>query len=141
MESAPFTDAAGLYATLGGFFRTLAMAAEGQLIHRVGGPILFVYHVPEARILWVPCVPPGSWPAFRVLLGADAGSEPPLLTFEQDGETAHRFWLGRLDLAQALARQQVRALGPLSRAMKLLPHLDPVYPRYAAFLAGGDERP
>lgn len=129
-----FADAPGLYRALGGFFRTLAAAPEGQLIHRVGGPILFVYHAPEARILWVPCPPPGSCPAFRVLLDDESNAVQPLLTFEQDGETAHRFWLGRLDLAQALARQQVRATGPLSRAMKLLPHLDPVYPRYAAFV-------
>jgi hypothetical protein len=130
-----FPDEETLYRVLGGFFRTLTTSPEGQLIHRVGGPILFRFHQPTGRILWVPSPPPGSWPAFRVLCGAEVDGVEPLLTFEQDAETAHRFWLGRVDLAQALARQQIRATGPLSRAMKLLPHLDPVYPRYAAFVA------
>lgn len=133
-----FADTQSLYGTIGAFFETLTRAAEGQLIHRVGGALLFVYHRPEGQILWTPCPPPGSWPAFRVAYGDAALAAEPLLTFEQDGDTAHRFWLGEIDLAQALARQQLRATGPLSRAMKLLPHLDPVYPRYAAFVARQD---
>jgi hypothetical protein len=132
-----FTDSEDLYRRLGGFFTSLTMQPEGQLIHRVGGPVLFLFHRPEGRILWVPSPPPGSWPAFRVACGEEAEGVEPLLTFEQDGDLAHRFWLGEVDLAQALARQQLRALGPLSRAMKLLPHLDPVYSRYAAFAQGG----
>lgn len=132
-----FADTQGLYGTIGGFFETLTTAGEGQLIHRVGGPVLFIYHRPEGRILWTPCPPPGSWPAFRVSYGEESASATPLLTFEQDADTAHRFWRGEIDLAQALARQQLRAVGSLSRAMKLLPHLDPVYPRYAAFVRQG----
>ncbi len=132
---AVFADTRALYRVIGGFFETLTMAEEGQLIHRVGGPVLFLYHRPEGRILWTPCPPPGQWPAFRVSYDGEAEAGEPLLTFEQDADTAHRFWRGEIDLAQALARQQLRATGPLSRAMKLLPHLDPVYPRYAAFSA------
>lgn len=133
-----FPDTPALYAGIGGFFETLTTAEEGQLIHRVGGPLLFVYHRPEGRILWTPCDPPGSWPAFHVSYGPDTDATTPLLIFEQDGDTAHSFWLGEIDLAQALARQQLRATGPLSRAMKLLPHLDPVYPRYRTFSGGMD---
>ncbi len=132
-----FADTEQLYGTIGAFFETLTSAEEGQLIHRVGGPVLFIYHRPEGRILWTPSPPPGSWPAFRVSYGDGAEGETPLLTFEQDADTAHRFWLGEIDLAQALARQQLRAIGPLSRAMKLLPHLDSVYPRYGAFVTRG----
>ncbi len=132
-----FPDTEALYRTLGGFFETLTVADEGQLIHRVGGPVLFLYHRPEGRLLWMPLPPPGERPAFRVACGADTAAVTPLLTFEQDGDTAHRFWLGEIDLAQALARQQLRAVGPLSRAMKLLPHLDTVYPRYAEWVVQG----
>ena len=132
-----FADTEALYRVLGGFFEMLTTAEEGQLIHRVGGPVLFLYHRPEGRLLWSPLPPPGQCPAFRVTYGDEAERATPLLTFEQDADTAHRFWLGEIDLAQALARQQLRAIGPLSRAMKLLPHLDTVYPRYAAWVAGG----
>jgi len=124
-----------LHEILGGFFQTLTMAPEGQLIHRVGGAILFEFNRPAGRILWIPAEEPDTWPAFEVRTGEQATGVQPLLTFIQDGDLAHRFWLGEVDLADALARQQLRAIGPLSRAMKLLPHLDPVYARYRAYVA------
>ncbi len=116
---------------LGGFFEELRAVKEAYLIHQIGGTMEFVFQRPTARIRWIPEPPEAEWP-FRVAYGiSDA---PVLLTFEQDGDTAHRFWLGQLNLQQALARQQVIARGPLSRAMKLIPHLDTIYPRYETYL-------
>ncbi len=128
-----YVDSDALYEILGGFFQTLTTAPEGQLIHRVGGAILFEYNRPKGKILWVPAGEADTWPAFEVRVGTEADGVQPLLTFVQDGDLAHKFWLGEVDLAEALARQQLKAIGPLSRAMKLLPHLDPVYERYRAY--------
>lgn len=114
-----------LYEILGTFFETVRHVEEAHLIHQVGGAIAFEFDNPDARLTWVP--DPGQAVPFHVEAGAGA---PGLLTFRQNGDTAHRFWLGYLDLQQALARQQVRASGPLSRAMKLIPHLDAIYPLY-----------
>ena len=125
-----FTDKEDLYAVLGGFFEELPSSVHGALIHRVGGAILFVFHRPEARILWEPLA--GGPPEFAVRY--DVEQPAPLLTFEQDADTAHRFWLGEIDLQDALARQQIRARGPLARAMKLIPQLDPVYADYGKYL-------
>jgi hypothetical protein len=116
---------------LGGFFEELRTVEEADLIYQIGGPVEFVFRHPTHRIEWIPQADGVPYP-FRVAYGDP--EEPMLLSFEQDGDTAHRFWLGRIDLQQALARQQVRARGPLSRAMKLIPHLDTVYPRYHAYL-------
>ncbi len=127
-----FQDSAALYNILGGFFDTrVRFTEEAHLIHQVGGPILFVFEEPAAQICWVP-VESGREAPFELAL--DGQGPSPLLTFRQSGDTAHRFWHGGLDLQQALARQQVRAQGPLSRAMKLLPHLDAIYPLYADYL-------
>jgi len=127
-----FADKEALYGVLGAFFETLPAGPHGPLIHRVGGPILFTFHRPEARILWEPL--PGGPPEFAVHY--DAEQPEPLLRFEQDADLAHRFWQGEVDLQDALARQQIRAKGPLARAMKLIPQLDPVYLAYRQFLAG-----
>ena len=127
---AVFADRDELYGVLGAFFETLPDGPHGPLIHRVGGPILFVFHRPDARILWEPLA--GGPPEFAVRY--DVELPAPLLTFEQDADTAHRFWLGEIDLQDALARQQIRAKGPLARAMKLIPQLDPVYLAYREFL-------
>lgn len=127
-----FQDSAALYEILGGFFDTrVRFTEEAHLIHQVGGPILFVFEAPAAQICWVPAEA-GCRAPFDLAL--DGQGPAPLLTFRQSGDTAHRFWLGGLDLQQALARQQVRAEGPLSRAMKLLPHLDAIYPLYPGYL-------
>lgn len=120
-----------LVQVLGGFFEELRHVEEAYLVHQVGGSIDFVYQKPSGRLRWAPDYTEGH-PPFHVLTGSLA--DPALLTFEQDGDTAHRFWLGLVDLQQALARQQVRARGPLSRAMKLIPHLDTIYPRYWDYL-------
>lgn len=125
-----FESGAQIEEVLGGFFGRVAQTPQAHLIHQVGGTIEFVYHRPEARLRWIP-TPEGELP-FAVEAGE--GSVPPLLVFEQDGDTAHRFWLGRLNLQDALARQLVRARGPLSRAMRLIPNLDDLYPLYPVFL-------
>ncbi|MCL8208749.1 MAG: hypothetical protein K6V97_11860 [Actinomycetia bacterium] len=127
-----FATAEELYDILGQFFEQLRFVEQAYLIHQVGGSIEFVFQRPEARLRWVPEPDSRAHPPFHVVYGPQP--DPPLLTFTQDGDTAHRFWLGRVDLQQALARQQVRAKGPLSRAMRLIPHLDTIYPLYRAFL-------
>ncbi|MCL4351095.1 MAG: hypothetical protein M1318_00365 [Firmicutes bacterium] len=116
---------------LGGFFERLRFVEQAYLIYQIGGTMEFVFRKPDTRIRWVPQPQTAATP-FTVAYGVS--TEPVLLTFEQDGDTAHRFWLGRVNLQQALARQQVIARGPLSRAMKLIPHLDEIYPLYAQYL-------
>lgn len=126
-----FKEAADLETTIGGFFERLRYVEEAHLIHQIGGTVEFVFHQPDTRIRWT-IQEPGVVPPFQVEIGESA--EAALLTFEQNGDTANRFWLGKLDLQQALARQLVRARGPLSRAMKLIPHLDTIYPIYISYL-------
>ncbi|MCY0898490.1 MAG: hypothetical protein OWU33_06050 [Firmicutes bacterium] len=118
-------------AILGGFFEQLRTVDQAYLIYQIGGSVEFLFRKPQARIRWIPKPQDAPYP-FEVAYG-DHG-DPILLTFEQDADTAHRFWLGRVNLQQALARQQVLAQGPLSRAMKLIPHLDTIYPLYHRYL-------
>jgi hypothetical protein len=123
-----FSDTEDVYRILGSFFESLIPLPQAALIHKVGGVVAFRFHHPEARIAWVPENPAETGRDFRVVLGEP--QPEPLLAFDQDADLANRFWQGKLDLAQALSRQQIRATGPLSRAMKLLPSLDEIYPLY-----------
>ncbi|PSR32037.1 MAG: hypothetical protein C7B46_16150 [Sulfobacillus benefaciens] len=133
-----FSTTEALETVLGGFFERLRFVEQAYLIYQIGGTMEFVFRKPDARIRWIP-QPEEAVAPFAVEYGE--ATAPVLLTFEQDGDTAHRFWLGRINLQQALARQQVIARGPLSRAMKLIPHLDEIYPLYADYLheIGHDE--
>jgi hypothetical protein len=123
-----FSDTDEVYRVLGGFFESLIPLPQAALIHKVGGVVRFHFHNPEALLSWVPEDPAVTGRDFHVVLGEP--QPEALLAFDQDADLANRFWQGRLDLAQALSRQQIRAAGPLSRAMKLLPSLDEIYPLY-----------
>jgi hypothetical protein len=51
-----------------------------------------------------------------------------------EADTAHRFWLGRVNVTEALARGQIKANGPVAKILKLVPLTKPAYPRYKAQL-------
>ena len=51
-----------------------------------------------------------------------------------DADTAHRFWLGKVNVTVALARGQISARGPVAKILKLVPLVKPVQGRYEAQL-------
>jgi hypothetical protein len=51
-----------------------------------------------------------------------------------DADTAHRFWLGKVNVTVALARGQISARGPVAKILKLVPLVKPVQARYESQL-------
>lgn len=147
-----FRDAGHLYQLLGGFFVSQADTAEAEQIAGQRFVVQFVYHEPEAVIVIGPVgslgvgsgrPAPGAGGRFEAGQAAcgrhleiafgEAGVQPELV-FEMKADVAHRFWLGKVNLPTALARQQIKARGPLAKALKLLPTLQKLFPRYEQFL-------
>jgi putative sterol carrier protein len=76
----------------------------------------------------------------------DATIDPPVVTMNPDpaieteislemaADDGHEFWLGKLNMALALAKGKVKVTGPISKIMKLLPAMRPAFPKYNAFL-------
>ena len=63
----------------------------------------------------------------------DTSMEPEVvMTMEAD--TAHKFWLGKVNVTVALARGQMKAKGPVAKILKLVPLVKPVFPRYRKML-------
>jgi len=58
----------------------------------------------------------------------------PEVVMTMDADTAHRFWLGKVNVTVALARGQMKAKGPVAKILKLVPLVKPVFPRYRAML-------
>lgn len=54
----------------------------------------------------------------------------PNLEMSMEAFTAHLFWMQKLNLMTALTRKQIKAKGPIQKAMKLLPHLKVFYENY-----------
>ena len=65
----------------------------------------------------------------------------PDVVMSMEADTAHRFWLGKVNVTVALARGQMKAKGPVAKILKLVPLVKPVFPRYKAQLeqAGRDD--
>ena len=75
----------------------------------------------------------------QVDLGSTEMDPEVLMTMEAD--TAHKFWLGKVNVTVALARGQMKAKGPVAKILKLVPLVKPVFPRYKQMLtdAGRDD--
>jgi hypothetical protein len=58
----------------------------------------------------------------------------PEVTMSMDADTAHKFWLGEVNVTVALARGQIKAKGTVAKILKLVPLTKPIFPRYKAQL-------
>jgi hypothetical protein len=58
----------------------------------------------------------------------------PEVVMTLDADTAHRFWLGRVNVTVALARGEIKAKGPVAKILKLVPLVKPVFPRYRSMI-------
>jgi putative sterol carrier protein len=63
----------------------------------------------------------------------DSEMEPDV-TMSMEADTAHKFWLGKVNVTVAMARGQIKARGPVAKILKLVPLTKPVFPRYKAQL-------
>lgn len=65
----------------------------------------------------------------------------PEVVMTMEADTAHRFWVGKVNVTVALARGQIKAKGPVAKILKLVPLVKPVFPRYRRMLedAGRDD--
>ena len=124
-----FKDADEVYATLGRLFQDITSDDELAPKFRQANTIVrYEYSEPESEI------------TVRLQEGrpgdVDFGPSEmePEVTMTMAADTAHRFWLGHVNVTVALTRGQIKAKGPVAKILKLVPLAKPVFPRYAAQL-------
>lgn len=49
-------------------------------------------------------------------------------------DIAHQFWLGKVNLVAALAKGQMKAVGPIQSIIKLIPVIKPAFELYPQYL-------
>jgi putative sterol carrier protein len=120
-----FKDADEVYATIGRLFEDLAEHDELAPKFRKANTIVqYRYREPESRI------------TVKLIEGEDGQVDcgetalEPEVVMTMDADTAHRFWLGQVNITVALARGQMKAKGPVAKILKLVPLVKPVFPRY-----------
>jgi hypothetical protein len=131
-----FKDAQEVYDTIGKLFADIAEDPElGPKFRKANTILQYDYREPESKItLRLQEDGPAD-----VDFG-DTDMEPEV-TMSMEADTAHRFWLGEVNVTVALARGQMKAKGPVAKILKLVPLVKPVFPRYRAQLeaAGRDD--
>ena len=124
-----FSDEQEVYAFLGKMFQDLmADEALATQFKRANTVVQYAYRDPDATIT-VNMLEDGD--------GAVAFGKSelqPEVVMSMDADTAHRFFLGEVNITVALARGQIKAKGPVAKILKLVPLVKPVFPRYKAQL-------
>jgi SCP-2 sterol transfer family len=129
-EVAYFKDADEVYETIGKLFVEIANDDELAPKFRKANTIVrYEYANPDSVItVRLQEGQPGD---------VDFGESDmePEVTMSMDADTAHKFWLGEVNVTVALARGQIKAKGPVAKILKLVPLTKPIFPRYKAQLA------
>jgi putative sterol carrier protein len=124
-----FKDADEVYAYIGRLFEELSQDEElAPKFQKANTIVQYRYREPESVI------------TVSLLDGEDGQVDcgdtelEPEVVMTMDADTAHRFWLGKVNVTVALARGQMKAKGPVAKILKLVPLTKPIFPRYRAIL-------
>jgi SCP-2 sterol transfer family len=131
-----FKDADDVYANLGLFMRQLAVDPEmTRALQRVDTTFQLRLRNPDSTLTMRT---PGEQQEAQVDLGET--TLHPEVVLQLDADTAHRFWLGQVNAAVALAKGDIRTRGPLAKILGLVPLVKPGLTRYRSQLeAAGRE--
>jgi putative sterol carrier protein len=124
-----FKDEQEVYRYIGKLFEDLAQDEElGPKFRKANTIVQYQYRDPESQI------------TIKMLDGQDSQVDlgptelSPEVVMSMEADTAHKFWLGKVNVTVALARGQIKAKGPVAKILKLVPLVKPVFPRYEAQL-------
>jgi len=87
----------------------------------------FIYREPDGEV-WIDC----SGDEVKVLPGSQDLTADATLKMETD--TAHKFWLGKLNLIKSLTSGEIESEGSVPRMLKLLPVIKPAFKIYPEVL-------
>ena len=124
-----FKDDQEVYQYIGRLFQDLTTDPElSPKFRRADTIVQYRYSNPESQIT----VKMKEGEEGQVDFGASDLEPEIVMTMEAD--TAHRFWLGKVNVTMALAKGQMKAKGPVAKILKLVPLVKPVFPRYQKML-------
>jgi putative sterol carrier protein len=118
-----------VYAYIGRLFKELAEDDElGPRFRKADTIVQYRYSNPDSQIT----VKMKDGEEGQVDFGPTDLDPEIVMTMEAD--TAHKFWLGKVNVTMALAKGQMKAKGPVAKILKLVPLVKPVFPRYKQML-------
>jgi putative sterol carrier protein len=127
-----FKDTAELYHYLGGIFRQADGDPEvGPALKASGITLRLEYNGPSA-ILTIEMKPDG------IVVHEGESDIKPDVRMQMSADDANKYWRGEYNVAVNLARGKVKAKGPVTKILKLIPATKPLFPKYKAMMAEKD---
>ena len=127
-----FNNADEVYQYIGGVFRAAAEHAEaGPKLQAANLTMQVTYTDPESSLTIIM-----KDPKVEVIDGGNDENADVKLWMSAD--TADKFWRGEYNLAIGLAKGKVKAKGPASKILKLVPATKPLFPMYRDLVAEKD---
>jgi hypothetical protein len=124
-----FQDADDVYRFIGRLFQEMAVDPELAPKFQAADTIVqYRMHSPDSQITVVM----RENEPLRVDLGES--DLDPEVVMSMEADTAHKFWLGKVNVTVALAKGQMKAKGPVAKILRLVPLVKPVFPRYRQML-------
>jgi putative sterol carrier protein len=124
-----FKDENDVYRYIGRLMQDLAADPElASKFRRADTAVQFRLHDPDAQIT----VEMRRDREMQVDLGPS--ELDPEVVMSMAADTAHRFWLGKVNVTAALARGHIAAKGPVAKILRLIPLVRPAFGRYEQML-------
>jgi hypothetical protein len=129
-----YTDSQQFYDTVGELLQRAARdPGIGPKVARADTVIQLRYTDPAAQITINARDVPTQFGAYVDVFFGLCDLQPEVV-MSMTGDLAHEFWSGRVNLASALARRQIQAVGPVIKVLRLVPAVEPLYQQYPAVL-------
>ena len=124
-----FKDEEDVYRFIGRMFQELAADPElAPRLQKANTTVRFDMREPESQITVE------MRPDQEIQVDFGPSELDPEVTMSLAADTAHRFWLGNVNVTVAMARGQIIAKGPVAKVLKLVRIVKPVFPRYHQML-------
>jgi hypothetical protein len=124
-----FRDEEDVYRFIGRLFQELAADPElGPKFQQADTTVQYRMSDPDSQI--TVDMRPGT--EMRVDLGPSDLDPEVIMMLSAD--TAHRFWMGKVNVTVALARGDIKAKGPVAKILRLVPLVKPSFKRYEQML-------
>jgi putative sterol carrier protein len=124
-----FKDESDVYAFIGRLFQDLAVDVElAPKFKKANTTVQYQLTDPQSQIT-VDLRPDRD---IRVDLGPT--DLEPEVVMATSADTAHAFWLGKVNVTVALARGQIKAKGPVAKILRLVPLVKDTFPHYQQML-------
>jgi putative sterol carrier protein len=129
-----FRDADHFYECVGGLMDQAKMDPKiASKIAKSGLVIQFRYTDPEATTTINAKDAPRQPGALMDVIHGPCDLKPDI-SMRMKADIAHQFWHGKVNLMAAISRKQIVVDGPITKVLKLLPAVQPMYKMYPVLL-------